>query len=233
MGVPLKRYGVLKGRPIATMAGKGDNPHYQVLIKDKKGVSYRLAINIKSKTYPSEVLYFISKDFYLREIDRLAELPYGFTAIKNNQPVTGLDYIRGNLLDPAKMIPLPAEANGTNNLNCKIQYFMRLAIRKKAVLYAFGDRWGPERNHIDPYFAFSPDNGIHDLHMNQGNVDDYKKDDGIWQDGGILIHFKEEQRWIAIFLAFQSQSWCTDDAGHAVKPVKNTDFEPCSGQQDK
>ncbi|TKH08266.1 DUF2278 family protein, partial [Bacillus wiedmannii] len=47
--------------------------------------------------------------------------------------------------------------------------------------------------------------------------------DGIWQDGALLIHFENadnenENKWVGIFLAFQSQSWCTDEQGHAIKP---------------
>ena len=85
------------------------------------------------------------------------------------------------------------------------------AIEEKAIIYAFGERWGPEENTPDSYFHFEPGNGIHDIHMNQGNVEKWKGDNGIWQDGGILIHFEKEEKWIGIFLAFQSQSWCTDE----------------------
>jgi hypothetical protein len=46
----------------------------------------------------------------------------------------------------------------------------------------------------------------------------------VWQDGGLLLHFPKEPRWVAIFLAFQSQTWHTDDTtGHtilAVPPVQ-------------
>ena len=61
--------------------------------------------------------------------------------------------------------------------------------------------------------------------MNQGNVEKWKGDNGIWQDGGILIHFEKEEEWIGIFLAFQSQSWCTDDEGHARVPVEHCDYK--------
>ncbi|MFD1910146.1 DUF2278 family protein [Paenibacillus rhizoplanae] len=47
----------------------------------------------------------------------------------------------------------------------------------------------------------------------------YASENGTWQDGGVLIHFENEHRWVAIFLAFQSQSWCTNDQGDATKPV--------------
>jgi hypothetical protein len=43
-------------------------------------------------------------------------------------------------------------------------------------------------------------------------------DDGVWQDGGLLIRLGD--RWIGIFLAFQSQAWHTDDVtGHAIAGV--------------
>ena len=39
----------------------------------------------------------------------------------------------------------------------------------------------------------------------------------MWQDGGLLFRFPAEDRWVAIFLAFQSQAWHTDDTtGHAI-----------------
>ena len=43
------------------------------------------------------------------------------------------------------------------------------------------------------------------------------RDDGVWQDGGLLFHFPDTNQWVAVFLAFQSQSWHTDDpTGHAL-----------------
>jgi uncharacterized protein YukJ len=224
--VSIKNYGVLKGSAIHTMMGSKEQPHYQVLIKDTEGVAYRIAINIKSQAYPSEVLYFVGENFYSEEITKLPDLEFGFTLIINNNPNIGLDYIRGNLFSPANMIPLPSEADGPDNdLNDKLQDYFMQAIDKGAIIYAFGQRWGPEQNKPDQYFNFSPGNGIHDIHMNQGNTGSWSKDNGTWQDGGILIHFEQENRWVAIFLAFQSQSWCTDDNGNAIKPVEECNYQ--------
>ncbi len=36
---------------------------------------------------------------------------------------------------------------------------------------------------------------------------------------------KKEEKWIGIFLAFQSQSWCTDEEGHARVPVEHCDYK--------
>ncbi|WLR51533.1 YukJ family protein [Bacillus tianshenii] len=219
--MPLKRYGVLKGQATETKLGAGSSPHYEVLIHDKEGTQYRIAINIQSQSKPSEVLYFVSEDFNYDAIPHLTDLNSGFTPILHNDPEIALDYIRGELFNPAKMVPLPAEKEGPNNdLNEKIQHYIHEAIRHKATIYAFGERWGPEKNSPDKYFGFTPGNGIHDIHMNQGNIGRWKDDNGIWQDGGILIEFEQQQRWVGIFLAFQSQSWCTDKHGYATKPVE-------------
>ena len=88
---------------------------------------------------------------------------------------------------------------------------------ENAVLYAFGERWGPEKSTKDKIFGFLPGNGVHDIHMNQGNDDRYKKDDGVWQDGAVLIHYPTMNQWVGIFLRFQSQAWHTDDTtGHRL-----------------
>ena len=48
-----------------------------------------------------------------------------------------------------------------------------------------------------------------DLHFleREGNVDGFVRDDGIWQDGGLLFEFPNQNQWTAIFLKFQS--WLT------------------------
>jgi hypothetical protein len=64
------------------------------------------------------------------------------------------------------------------------------------------------------------------MHMNQGNDAGHRGEDGVWQDGGLLMHFRSPSQWVAIFLAFQSQAWHTDDTnGHApVVTPSDTDF---------
>ncbi len=84
-------------------------------------------------------------------------------------------------------------------------------------MYAFGERWGPDPTVPDQVFGFSPGNGVHDIHMNQGNSGEFTRDDGVWQDGALLLSFPSSDQWVAIFLAFQSQAWHTDDqTGHAL-----------------
>jgi uncharacterized protein YukJ len=208
----LKNYGVLKGRPIARRLGFGPSPHYQVHLVDEED-DFRIAVNVKSKKSPSELLYLIDENYSHPLVDDLMELSAGFTTIERIPGGIAMDYIRGNLFRPDQMLSLPYDVPGPDNdLNEKIDYHVQRALAEEdAMIYAFGERWGPEPDRRDKYFGFKPGNGIHDIHMNQGSVEEFKKYNGVWQDGGMLIHLPSDDRWVAVFLAFQSQCWHTDD----------------------
>jgi uncharacterized protein YukJ len=210
--MPLKNYGVLKCRAIDSKLGEGQTPHYQVLVSDGK-VKHRIAINVKSKLSPSELLYFVNEDFSHPITKGLSELGFGFNTLDRKPGGLALDFIRGNLFDVKQMKPLPYNVPGPDNdLNELIDLYIKRAINSEdAVLYAFGEKWGPENDIPDKYFGFRPGNGIHDIHMNQGSVGQFQKDNGVWQDGGLLIYYPLRNQWVGVFLAFQSQSFHTDD----------------------
>jgi hypothetical protein len=129
------------------------------------------------------------------------------------------------------MRPLPLDAPGDDNdLNEKINHYVQRALADEAsMLYAFGERWGPE-NLKDKIFGFKPNQGIHDIHMNQGNPRDgsFAGDNGVWQDGGLILRFPEQQLWVGVFLKFQSQAMHTDDrTGHPLTvPIPIEPGEP-------
>jgi uncharacterized protein YukJ len=219
--MPLKNYGVLKGRVIDRKLGEGSTPHYQVLISDGN-TKYRIAINVKSKQSPSELLYFVQENFDHHIIDDLTQLDLGFNRLDTKPGGAALDFIRGNLFDPTQMKPLPHNVPGPDNdLNELIELYIERSLNSDdATVYAFGEKWGPEADVKDKYFGFLPGNGIHDIHMNQGNDGQFKKDNGVWQDGGLLIHYASRNQWVGIFLAFQSQSFHTDDTtGNRIDTV--------------
>jgi uncharacterized protein YukJ len=211
--MPLKNYGVLKCQAVDRKLGEGPSPHYQVLVTDDKNNKYRIAINVKSKLSPSELLYLIDENFSHPITKELQELDFGFNELPRKPGGVALDYIRGNLFDPKQMKPLPYNVPGPDNdLNELLELYIERAIASpEAVLYPFGERWGPETDVKDKYFGFLPGNGIHDIHFNQGSVGQFQKDNGVWQDGGLLIHYPTRNQWVGIFLAFQSQSFHTDD----------------------
>ena len=216
--MPVKNYGVLKGQATEVRLATYQNAHYQVRLI-ANDLSYRIAINVKSALEPSELEYIVVENFAHPVIDRIKDLPFGFTALPPNSSSGALDFIRGNLFDRNRMRSLPFDVPGPDNdLNDKVHSLMQRAMAdEQAVVYAFGETWGPEPNKRDRYFAFLPGNGIHDIHMNQSNVGKFTQDDGVWQDGGLIIHFPRYNYWAAIFLKFQSQGWHTDDTtGHKV-----------------
>ncbi|MBP2632525.1 MAG: hypothetical protein H6Q70_3153 [Firmicutes bacterium] len=46
--------------------------------------------------------------------------------------------------------------------------------------------------------------------MNQGSIGPYKDSNGVYQDGCILLEYPDNH-WEAVFLAFQSQTWDTNN----------------------
>jgi uncharacterized protein YukJ len=216
--MPLKKYGVLKGTAIDRRFASGANPHYQVHIVDD-AVDYRIAVNVQSQD-GSQVHYVVEPWFDHPILQLIHELPLGFNPLASKPGGMALDFIRGNLVDRTEFVPLPFSAPGPDNdLNEKLdQYVQRAMADERAVIYAFGERWGPENGKKDKIFGFQPGNGIHDIHMNQGNDARFKKDDGVWQDGGLIFHFPASDQWVAIFLKFHTQAWHTDDkTGHATE----------------
>jgi uncharacterized protein YukJ len=218
--MPIKDYGVLKGRPIDTLIGKGKDPHYQIHVVDNQA-DYRIAVNIKSQEAPSDLEYDIDESFENAITEQLDKLEPGFHLLESKPGGLALDFIRSNLFHPSDMTKLPFGVATPAELDDKLDAWVQRALAdEKAMVYAFGQRWqDPNR---DPYFGFSPGQGVHDIHMNQGNDGRFTKDDGVYQDGALLLQIpsatgESGYLWVAVFLKFQSQPWHTDDrTGHAI-----------------
>jgi uncharacterized protein YukJ len=213
-------YGVLKGRVRGTRREVGGaTPHYHILLL-AGGLPYRVAVNVQSTATQRDLLALLDPDFRRPITVALGELSEGFYRLPPRPGGLALDYVRGDLFDPSRMEILPATLAGPHNdLGDQLdEYLARALIEPDARLYAFGMRWGPERRR-DPVFGFRPANGLHNVHMNQGNAPGHAGEDGVWQDGGLLIQFPATDQWVGLFLAFQSQSWQTDDRTGHMEPL--------------
>jgi uncharacterized protein YukJ len=230
--MPLQGYGVLGARAVERRReGSSDTPHYQLRLVDEQSTSYRIAVNVKSQESPSDLLYLVDDHLQHPVTTALQGLPAGWNALPSRPGGPNLDYVRGNLFDPAQLRSLPPEVTGPDNdLADLLDHYVQRAIGDpEARVWAFGQRWGPEDGTRDKAFDFLPGNGVHDIHMNQGNSARFRRDDGVWQDGGLLLHFPGEDRWVGIFLAFQSQALHTDDTtGHALDVAPGPDTEPAA-----
>jgi uncharacterized protein YukJ len=213
MTVP--NYGVLKARPIRVQRG---TTHLHIRAA-AHNTHYRVAVNVQSAEPPSEVRYCVCRPFHGAQVQALAALPMGFTSVVTKPGGLAMDFVRQPPFDPKTLRLLPSDVPGPgNDLEDLVGGLVCEAIRDQhALVYAIGSRWGPEPRTPDRVFGFTPGNGVHDIHMNQGNNARFGADDGVWQDGALLVQYAAPAEWAAIFLAFQSQSWRTDNlSGHAA-----------------
>ena len=216
-GPGLPAYGVVRGRPLEQRVfpatGPQDTPHLHVLV-DGGARRYDVAVNVFSKDR-SEVLFWIDPAFTPARAADLLALSAGATPIgPGHADGLGLDYLRQHLVTRAEMTLLPVDpAHPADDLNNALSALVASAIAAGADLFAFGSLFsdpGGGPTGANP-FGLSPDVGVHDIHMNQGNPpDNHGQDNGTFQDGGLLVHVPgPSAAWTAVFLAFQSQSFAT------------------------
>jgi uncharacterized protein YukJ len=214
--MPVPKYGVLAGRVAERKLASGSSNHYEIHVQ-AAGEDFRIAVNVQSVD-GSEVLYHVDDVFDHPVTAALAALAEGHHIVPMTPDGVAIDYVRAGFVAKADMAPLPVEADGDDNdLNDKIDSLVQRAMSSAgARIFAYGSFFKDPPNKKDKYFDFAPSQGIHDVHMNQGNDPAHKGDDGVWSDGALVFHYPARQQWAAVFLAFQSQSWITDAHGHAT-----------------
>lgn len=216
-----RRYTLFSGRVLdRSSEPDGQSPHFQILL-GAGHERFRVAINTRSGSSQgrtSELLFFADDDFRHPVTRELSTVPDGSLPVESRPHGLALDYQRGGLVERRYMRKIPPSVPGPrNDLVDELDYRVGRALADPTIrLHAYGTRWGPEPEIPDQDFGFVPGNGIHDVHMNQGNRDEHWHDNAIWSDGGLIFHEPDRDRWCAIFLAFQSQSWHTDDAGNPI-----------------
>ena len=214
--MPIENYGIWVAKPVRVSAERAEqdprSPHIHLYYKEREDDSaeFRASINVKSLSQISELVFWFIPNFQHPIVDKLLSLDRGFQQIPSQAGGVALDYIRGNLMDfrKGRVLPhdLPEERDDI------IDYVipeLKAAIERNATVYLFGE----------PY---SDMQGIHNIHMNQGSAGRFARYNGVWQDGGIIIHFPDESRFAAIFLAFASQAVHTDEnTGNSLPGSQN------------
>ena len=214
--MPVSNYSVLKGNPISGRVVSGRGTHYQIGVRVPGGV-YTAAVNIESAD-GSEVLYEVRTDFAPPDPAGLLALPMGAQPLASAPGGLALDFVRSSvngapMVSRANMTLLAPEAephhHGGNCLHNAVADLLDRAVADPSgVLYVFGSCYTDQGDV----------HGIHDIHMNQGNPvvgGGYGDDNGAWQDGALFVNLPGAgNTWTAIFLAFQTQSWSTDDSGN-------------------
>ncbi|MCW2308144.1 DUF2278 family protein [Rhodobium gokarnense] len=207
--MPIDRYGIWCGQAVRvtaeTNADDAETPHIHLFYNDGGGKDFRASINVKSTAAISELALYKDEHFSHPVLQLLPEVSPGFHQLPPKPNSLAIDYIRSNLLDFSEGLLLPHDIPGReNDLLDLMLPTLRQAAEKKSKVFLFGE----------PY---SGNDGIHDVHMNQGNARSFEKYNGVWQDGGLIIEDTDNDRHIAIWLAFGSQAVHTDEkTGNAL-----------------
>ena len=210
-----RTYGVLVGSiKDGQMDPSGRSPHYEVWVQADH--DYRIAVNAQSVD-GSDVLalYFPSwTDPTRLDLEALAGGSPGFTPLQTGPNGQGLDYVRDGLFDPNAMAPIPAEGSGVTLANLLDAQIQRAKSDPAAVVIAVGQYFSDPGS--DQSFGFSPERGVHDIHMMQGNSGSFASDNMVRGDGALFIRYGDGGM-IALFLRFTTQSTTTD--GQTGNPV--------------
>ena len=232
-------YGLLKGQVINAIPYKKGTDHYQIELQGGIHI-YRIAVDVYSMLAGNKIRFsttgFAQLDtdrmvmFYKDEafnhpiLEPLITCLPGFTSKADLDTRLHLDYLRVKpaLFPLAAMKVVPPKKTGSasvDNLNDDIDPWIQQAKNNPDVdVYAFGSGWDDNAPgaHPDPqtYFNPEPSLGIHDIHMNQGDSGHEAQYNGIGQDGALLLHFNQADRWVAMFFRFQNQRTQTDGQGN-------------------
>lgn len=222
--MPITNYSVLAGDPVSGKVVTGSSTHYQITM-NAPGGPFTVAVNIQSVD-GSEVLYAIEENFTPPDEAGLLALPMGMTSLQSAPGGLALDFVRSQvngkpMITREQMTLLPqvrskglseeermlSRARASALQNAVVTLLNMTIADKNGVIYAFGSAYA-DSGKVD---------GIHDIHMNQGNpVKNHGGDNGIWQDGALMIHLPSQGTWTAVFIAFQMESWDTDASGNPV-----------------
>jgi uncharacterized protein YukJ len=153
--MPIKNYGVWVAHPTNYVAEKDDpTPHLQLYLDKAPSTQpgpYRAAINIKSSTSESRLVYWFVQNPNNHPITAaLGSLEPGWHPLTSGG-LPALDYIRGNLIDLKKGTLLRHNVSGENNdILDFVTPVLDRAISRQGVVYLFGQQFP---------------GGIHDVHM--------------------------------------------------------------------
>jgi len=210
-------YGVLRGHP--DRYKREDNvstPHLQIRVLENGGQPWRIAVNVQSDTGSNVAFWVVDPLIGEPVLASLPNLASGFTPAAPNAD-HALDYVKAPLFEfpLGRALPPTGQANG-DDLQDLLSLYLDQCKAAGGELYAFGAKF--DRNLHKPIDAEFGNldglHGIHDIHMNQGNVGQHAGDNGVFHDGGLILKFPD--RHLGLFLGFQTQRVPTDTAGNAA-----------------
>ncbi|CAD6532403.1 DUF2278 family protein [Paraburkholderia metrosideri] len=216
------------------------SPHYVIVLENSPGENFMLVVNAASDTRTQQndnrVLSLVSTIFEHPMLPVLQQLPAGL----HTAGFPRLDYWQDKkLVDVTRMRPIPYDStNGDqNDINDLIDDALTIDRTQPSQDFPYKpsdsdvetrQAWKPASgDEITVYgfgFLFEPEkDGMHELHMNQGNPpthdrNDHSKENGTFHDGAVIV--QSGTQFSAIFTAFQTQLLPTGTDGYPEKNAK-------------
>jgi uncharacterized protein YukJ len=197
-------------------------PHYHILV-ETENQQFDIAVNIASEDPHVDdvrVLYAIKRNITPPQSDALLKLNNGMYNLPSHG-INGIDFVSDHLVTKEEMKPLPLfdrsapiEDQGSEEVK---QLIDDVVADPNAVVFAFGHRYDQQSSR-NAAWGFSPDDGIHNIHMNQGNYrGNHDDENGRGEDGALFIYFPDTNVWHAVYIAFQTQSFNNDSNGYPLE----------------
>jgi uncharacterized protein YukJ len=207
-------YGVLRGRPDRYKREDGaSTPHLQIRVLDDTGQPWRIAVNVQSDSGSNVVFWVVDPLAGHPLLASLPSQPSGFAHVDRNSG-RALDYVKAPLFDwpLGRVLPPSGSASG-DDLQDLLSLYLDQCKNAGGEIYAFGAKFDRDLHKpIDHEFGnLDGLHGIHDIHLNQGNVGTHASDNGTFHDGGLILAFPD--RYLGLLLGFQTQRIPTDAAG--------------------
>ena len=195
----MEKYVMFRGKVIDKWYDFDKRAHYHIVAMDDEGKRFDLAVNIGSiyekmnEIVSSNLKVYYDESYSCRKgiVRKMLLQKNGITEYHKD---LYLDYIRMKLFPHEKMIQMKG---------FDVTSIYLTGIIEKNVVQAMNN---DEYEVIAFGRLYANGKGLHDIHMNQGSVDKFRKNDASYSDGGLFFRNRRDNKITAVFIAFITQS---------------------------
>ena len=195
----MEKYVMFRGKVIDKWYDFDKRAHYHIVAIDSEGKRFDLAVNIGSiyekmnEIVSSNLKVYYDESYNYRKgiVRKMLLQKNGITECHKD---LYLDYIRMKLFPHEKMIQMKG---------FDVTSIYLTGIIEKNVVQAMNN---DDYEVIAFGRLYTNGKGLHDIHMNQGSVDKFRKNDASYSDGGLFFRNRRDNKITAVFIAFITQS---------------------------
>jgi len=195
----MEKYVIFRGKVIDKWYDFDKRAHYHIVAMDSEGKRFDLAVNIGSiYEKMNEIVSSNLKVYYDENYNCRKRIVCKMLLQKNRitecHKDLYLDYIRMKLFPHEKMVQMKG---------FDVTSIYLTGIIEKNVVQAMNNG---DYEVIAFGRLYANGKGLHDIHMNQGSVDKFRKNDASYSDGGLFFRNRRDDKITAVFIAFITQS---------------------------